>query len=128
MRGPQVGQLPQKLQGVPLLLQRVFLRVGAAQYFQAPGDYLVLLAATEGFLQYSEGGQAASGGQVADEGVIGAAGIDDDLQVRQARPVVDLDKGNAAGGSDSLNQPFTATGLGASSGRSAERRSLMRAR
>ena len=92
----EMGQLPQKLQGVPLLLQRILLRICAAQHRQAAGDHLVLLAAPEGFLQHAEGCQAASGGQAADEGVIGAIGIDDDLQVGQARPVVDLDKGNAA--------------------------------
>ena len=47
----QVGQLAQELQGVALLLEGVFLGVGAAQQFEAGGGDLVLLAAAEGVLE-----------------------------------------------------------------------------
>ena len=101
--GAQVSELAEELQGVPLLLEGVFLGVRAAEELEAGCGDFVLLAAAWGVLEAAVGADAAAGGEGVDQGVVGAVGVDDDLEVGQGGAVVDLDEGDAAGGADGLH-------------------------
>ena len=60
--GPQVGNLAQELQPVPLLLQRIGFRIGSSINFDFPGLNLNTLSLSHRFRQDSRHGDATSGG------------------------------------------------------------------
>jgi hypothetical protein len=90
---PQVGDGAQELERVSLLLQWELLRVGRADQFQAAGlKFDPLFRAGRGF-EFAHDAHACAGVDLPDRlRVTGHAGVNDNLQVRQARAVVEFDE------------------------------------
>ena len=83
---------------MPLLLQRVCLRIGPTVYFHVRGVDLGCLSLAARLLHLAAHRDAAAGGELLHFAfVIRQLGIGDDLDVRQARAVIELGK---------LNPPF----------------------
>ena len=110
----QMGNFPQKFQGMPFLLQGILLRVGRPQQLHLPGLDFILLPPPPGFHQFPHYADAATGVQGFHQGIVRRGLLHHDLQVFQGRAVADLDKGNGPGGAagfdPALDQHFTAGG------------------
>ena len=81
--GPQVGNLPQKLQGVAFLLEGVLLRVGRPQQLHRLGVDLVPLAPALGLDQFPGYADAAPGIEGFHQGIMGRGLLHHNLEVFQ---------------------------------------------
>ena len=88
---PQMGPLAQLFERMPLLLQRILLRIGPAMHDDLAGMHFGGLLLAAGGLHFAAHGDAATGRELLHFGlVIRQIGVGDDLDVRQARTVVQL--------------------------------------
>ena len=109
-----MGDLPEEFGGVPLLLERIGLRVGFAQDRQCFGLDLILLALPGRLDQDAFHTDAAPRGEAGGSLVAGITFIDHYLQVLQSRAVGDLNERDRLGRTSCLDPTLDqnlATGL-----------------
>ena len=111
---PQVGPFAELLERVPLLLQRVRFGIAPAVDDQLGGVQLGGLLGAAGGLYLAAGGDAAAGREMLHFGlVVGQLRVGDDLDIRQARAVVQLQKAEAALGVAARADPALQRGCAA---------------
>src|SRR5262249_6751008 len=94
---PQVGDGAQELEGVPLFLELVRLRVGRAVDGDGVGGHLGRLPLGRPRLDLAGDGAATAGGELVDfRVVVGQGGGGDDLHVALRGAVVDFEEVEAA--------------------------------
>ena len=94
---PEVGQRSQEFEGMSLLLQRIGLRIGPAVDNDLSRVHFGFLSLRRRLPNFARDGNAATGSQMLDlRLVVGQGRLGDDLNVAEARAIVQLEKAEAA--------------------------------